>query len=86
MNCSVAFFQSLSAGSSPANVKAAVDRKLAPDFTLTDAPLRQAGAAIGFPRQGGAAELLARRWNPCAVEIPWFVELQSQSTGMTWWC
>ena len=78
VNCSVAFLQSLSSsGSTPASLTPSPERKMAPDFTLNDAY----GKPIRLSDFRGKLVLLnfwATWCNPCAVEIPWFVELQNK--------
>ncbi len=59
------------------NRESAVDRRLAPDFTLNDAggqPVRLSG----FRGQVVLLNFWATWCQPCTTEIPWFVEFQRQ--------
>lgn len=78
VNCSMAFLQSLAGGgSTAADLTPSPERKMAPDFSLTDAygkPVRLSD----FRGKLVLPNFWATWCNPCAVEIPWFIELQSK--------
>ena len=61
----------------PAAITAADSRKIAPDFTLTDAE----GTAVKLSDQKGRIVLLdfwATWCHGCKIEIPWYVEFQNK--------